>query len=528
MPDESVFPVVIIGGGLAGLTAAVHLAARGVEPLLLEEASAWPGGRLAGGEPDTFTYGGREWSFSPDHSVHALWGGYVNMTATLKRFTSVQLQDSQGEEWINRWGLDVRYAEASTAIRQPWIPAPFHYVQLLFRPRFWSAITPIDFLSLPGLLVSILWTIGFDPLREKKRLKGLMMDEYFRGWTRNLRATFVGLGVNLLAAPEQHISLSAFIAGIRFYTMLNRDTWHLRFLMGNAHTYLIQPLIDRIKSDSGMIMSGALATRIDRCPQGWRVTVEDNVRGGRRSLIAQHVILAVNAPAAKRLFEASPDLAPEGAALDIPQAIRTVVVRMWYSKQPREGAASGMFTGDFQVDNFFWMHRLFEAEFGAWRDAGGSAIEVHIYGTDKLLDQNDKALLIVAVNEVTRAFPELKGSFVHGVVRRNSRTQTVFEIPTNNSLHVDTPWRNIYACGDWIGYDTPSLWMERASTTAIAAANRVLESLGHQSYPIYKPPRAGVVVIALGGLMQVLRVLFIPLFWLIRSVRRLTLRLTRR
>ena len=111
------------------------------------------------------------------------------MRAMLERFTTVQLEASIGEEWINRWGREVRVVEAGQLVRFGWVPAPFHYLSLLYSPRFWSTITPLDFLSLPGFLFSILWTVGFDPIKEGIALDGLTMQDFFRGWTPNLRAT---------------------------------------------------------------------------------------------------------------------------------------------------------------------------------------------------------------------------------------------------------------------------------------------------------------------------------------------------
>ncbi|MBZ0287929.1 MAG: hypothetical protein K8I30_09970, partial [Anaerolineae bacterium] len=99
----------------------------------------------------------------------------------------------------------------------------------------------------------------------------------------------------------------------------------------------------------------------------------------------------------------------------------------------------------------------------------------------------DNVLLVRCVDEVQRAFPELKGHFVHGTVRRNSRVQTAFRVPTAESLHAETPWPDVYACGDWIGHPSPSLWMERSCTTAIAAVNHVLEAEGYKPYPILSP-----------------------------------------
>lgn len=514
------FPVVIIGGGLAGLTAAVYLSERGYTPIVLEASSAWAGGRLCGGDPDTFEYNGRTWAFWPDHGVHGLWGGYVNMRATLERFIDAELRDSDGEEWIHRWGREVRRAEAGSAVRSRWLPAPFHYLQLLLRPRFWTTIRPHDFLSLPGFLISILWTTGYDPLKEQSRLEGLMMRDYFAGWTPNLRATFVGLGANLLAAPPDKISLAAFIAAIRFYTMMNRDSWRVQYFRGNSHHHLIQPLVDAITARGGQVWYGVTAQSLSRVGDQWYISVEDDARRGIRTLMAQRVIIATNAPAAKRLLMAGSDTPTLASQFRFPNALRTVAIRMWFSKQPRDGVGSGMFTGDFEVDNFFWLHRLYD-EFAEWRDAGGSAVEVHVYGTEKYLDQPDRNLLITAVNEIYRAFPELKGSFVHGAVRRNSRTHTEFVIPAADSLHVKTPWPGVFACGDWVGWDTPSMWMERAVTTGIAAANAVISEQGGEPFEVLAPMRAGPVSAAVGGAVRGGRLIFQPVLLVLRAIRRL-------
>lgn len=484
--NEDQFPVVVIGGGIAGLTAAAHLTARGIPAVVLDADSRWTGGRLAGGDDDTFAYEGRTWSFPSEHGIHGLWGGYVNMRAMLERFVPLTLVESTGEEWINRWGREVRVIEAGRMVRWGWFPAPFQYLSLLFNPRFWRTITPLDFLSLPGFLFSTLWAAGFDPLKEQTALDGLMMKEYFRGWTPNLRATFTGIAVNLLAAPAEDITLTGFIAAIRFYTLLRRDSWQPYYLPGNSHTSLIAPLIEHINAHGGAVKQGVEAQRLERLPQGWRVVVQDAKRG-RRSLLARQVIIAVNAPGAQRLLTSSPDTAPAAANLKFPGTVRNATVRLWFKADARSGAAAGMLTGDFLPDNFFWLHRMHD-EFREWHIAtGGSVIELHLYARDAVLEQPDNVLVIRCVDEVQRAFPELRGHFVNGVIRRNSRVHSQFRVPTKDSLQVRTPWPDIVACGDWIGYQTPSLWMERACTTAVAAANEVLQARGLETYPVLQP-----------------------------------------
>lgn len=487
--NENHFPVVIIGAGLAGLVAGVHLAHRDVPPLILESDILWAGGRLSGGEPEVITHQGRKWAFKPDHGVHALWGHYTNMRASLERFLpETQLQASHGEEWINRWGREVRTLEAGNAIRSRWLPAPFHYLQLLFHPGIWATITPLDFLSLPGFLVSVLLTVGYNPLREQSALDGLMMREYFRGWTPNLKATFVGVGQNLMAANMEDTSFASYVAALRFYTMMRRDAWRMDYFAADSNTSLIHPLIESIESKDGQIWGGATAKRLEKTGNGWRIIVEDAHAKGLRSLYADHVILAINASSAQRLLCNSPATIEKAQQMVFPKGLRNIVIRLWFDKSARVGTQGGMLTGDFTADNFFWLHRLYD-DFAEWHEAtGGSALELHFYAHGSFLEMPERNLLITAVNEAYYAFPELKGHFIHGAVRRNSGVHTQFRIPTEDSLWVETPWQNIYACGDWVGYGTPSFWMERATTTGIASANHVLENLGLEPYPVLNPP----------------------------------------
>jgi isorenieratene synthase len=511
MTQEDIFPVVVIGAGLAGLSAARHLAARDIPPMVLEADTTWPGGRLAGGDADTFEHQARTWSFPSEHGAHALWGAYDNMRAMLERFLDIELRESEGEEWINRWGNAVRYIEAGQAVRSRWLPAPFHYLQLLFRPRFWATITPLDFLSLPGFILSIIWTLGLDPIREEIALDGLKMKEYFRGWTPNLKATFTGLGVNLLASNAEEINLTAFIAAIRFYTMLRRDAWKLEYLPANSHTCIIQPLIEGIETAGGMVMKGARATRLERKEDYWRISVEDVQRGGTRSLEAEHIILAVNPAAAQEILDNSPDISDRAEEIKFPPVTRSSAIRLWFDAAPRDGAPGGMLTGDFMFDNFFWLHRLHD-EFKGWHElTGGSAVEVHNYNRDEVLDQPDQLIMIMAANEIQRAFPTLRGHLVHAAVRHNGYTQTQFVVPTEKSLDVDTPWSGIFACGDWIGHPTPALWMERCTVTGIDAANHIIRAYNKQPFEVIAPCSPELPARVISGTVYFLRKLIGPL-----------------
>jgi hypothetical protein len=259
-------------------------------------------------------------------------------------------------------------------------------------------------------------------------------------------------------------------------------------------------MIRRIEEFGGEVASGMRALELRHDSSGWEILVEDAAHNITRSLRAQHVILAVQPPAAERLLQNSP--ATDAAEIRFPRGLRNATVRLWFDVEPRKGAPAGMFTGDFAVDNFFWLHRM-QQEFKAWHsETGGSAIEVHLYAPDSELDRGDKIVLIEALKEVQVAFPGLRGHFVHGVVRQNSATQTAFLVPTEKSLHVETPWPNFFACGDWIGHPSPAFWMERCTVTGIAAANGVLSSLNERPYDLIPPRKPEVLARLLGGIVK--------------------------
>src|SRR5512133_3543585 len=125
--------VIIIGGGISGLSAALHLAERGLHPMILEADEKFIGGRLAGGE--TIQIG--EYSFRLEHGVHGIWSQYRNLQAMLARHNLRPVfVPSQEEEWIYRTHKHTWHIPVGSAMRRSFIPPPFHYLQLFFRPKF--------------------------------------------------------------------------------------------------------------------------------------------------------------------------------------------------------------------------------------------------------------------------------------------------------------------------------------------------------------------------------------------------------
>ena len=94
------YDAIIIGGGVAGLSAALHLAERGLKPIILE-ADERVGGRFSGKDEIIIN----DHKFTNEHGVHGIWSSYVNFKHMLGRHEILpQLYPAVEEQWIYRTG----------------------------------------------------------------------------------------------------------------------------------------------------------------------------------------------------------------------------------------------------------------------------------------------------------------------------------------------------------------------------------------------------------------------------------------
>ena len=479
--------VIVIGGGLAGLTAGLHLAERGLAVTVLEADSHFPGGRISGKE--TVEIDG--WRFPGEHGVHGIWSSYLNLQAMLSRHRIRPVfVPAQEEDWLYRRGGRIKKAAVGSAMRQSWIPAPFHYLNLFLRPSFLAMLDLTDFASLVSVWYALIFAVGVDPLMEDQPLGGLKLSGLIRHWSPALRSFMIGLTRSGLSGQPEDIPLSGYIAFLRFYSILRRDSWAFSYLPSGGGISLIDPLVGRLHALGGMLRLGVRVTSIDHGADGW--TVNGLAAGDESPTCSFHsdqIILATDSPNSALILQNSPSTAEQTAPLEFPRGMETAVVRFWFDSTPRFTSEAGIFSGDFILDNFFWLDQILEPYLRWHKATGGSAIEAHIYGPPDLLAEPDAALLARAQNGILAAFPELRGHKLHQVLQRNPATHTLFGVgPAERHLGIETPWPDLYCCGDWVRHANPALFLERATVTAIAAANGVLRSRGLAEWPLLTHP----------------------------------------
>ncbi|MBF0098130.1 MAG: FAD-dependent oxidoreductase [Magnetococcales bacterium] len=120
MSHPSFTQPLILGGGLAGLTAALHLADAGLRPVLLE-AARWPGGRAR-------SYPDRLCGEELDHGPHLLLGAYRHTLQLLSRLGSRHHLWSPPHPDFTFWEESAGWYHLAV----PRWPAPWHLLAGLY------------------------------------------------------------------------------------------------------------------------------------------------------------------------------------------------------------------------------------------------------------------------------------------------------------------------------------------------------------------------------------------------------------
>jgi isorenieratene synthase len=468
---------VVVGGGIAGVTAALLLAERGVAVTLLEREPQL-GGRLAAW-PATLSDGTRQ---IVEHGFHGFFRQYYNWRNVLRRIDPELgfLRSAGNYPIVSREWPD----EIFTGL--PGTP-PVNLLALLLRS---PSLKLREMRSVDG--AAALPLLNYDRDRTYRLYDGVSAKDYLDslGMPARARAMLFDVFAHSFFNHQETMSAAEMIMQFHFYFLRNPEGLDFDAPAQDYQSAIWGPLTAQIEALGGEIRTGAA---VDRIEPGWTVTLA----GGTR-LRADHVVLAADPAAARRIVEASPDLARHAPRLAEQMAtVRTsapyAVSRLWTDGDV--AARRSIFTSVSQeptLDSVTLYHRIERAS-GQWaRRRGGAVIELHAYAADEGVDAGELSKRMWAELEVL--WPEIRQLRVLDQVDRVGHDAPAFDVGSDATRPgVRTDADGLYLAGDWVRMPFPSALMERAAASATLAVNAVLDRHRVRPVRVYSVPARGLL-----------------------------------
>ncbi|MET0698667.1 MAG: FAD-dependent oxidoreductase [Mycobacterium sp.] len=468
--------VVVVGGGIAGLTAATALAERGIEVQLWERQD-YLGGRVGGWTEDL----GQGDTVGMNRGFHAFFRQYYNLRALLRR-TDPDLSRLTA---VDDYPLVDAHGHRDTFQGLPQTPPlnalAFALRSPTFRPMDLvrinvAAAAPLATVSIPGIYDQL------DHVDAETFLKDINFPEAAR------HLAFEVFSRSFFAQPDQ-LSAAELASMFHIYFLGSSEGLLFDVAGSNFDTCLWNPLREYLFGYGATVRTGVTVAAIEH--DAGRFTVTDDTGG---SAEVDAVVLAADVAGLQRIVAASPTLGDSDWRAQV-QALQTappfVVHRLWLDRPVRADRAPFLGTGGLKpLDNISVVDR-YETEAAAWAaDHGGSVVELHAYAAPDAADRD--AMREQLLGRLYQLYPELTDATI--VAERMICHEDCPQFSPGS--HADrpgvvTPQTGLVLAGDGIRIDLPVALMERAATTGFAAANAVLARWHIAGHPLHTVPVRG-------------------------------------
>lgn len=475
--------VAVIGGGVAGISAAVALAERRVEVSVFE-AEPQLGGRLAGW-PATLTDGTRA---TMTRGFHAFFRQYYNLRALLRRIDPELrlLHPLPDYPLLHSDGTRENFARLP---RQP----PWNVVAFVARS---STFTVPDLARMRVGAASALFDVSVP--RTYDDLDEVDAERFLRD---------IGFPAAARALAFEVFSRSFFAHPTQFSAAELATMFHLYFL-GSGEGLLFdvarEPFPEAIWNPLHRLLAtlGAdirVGTRVGSVTRGshrrFRLC-RDNDETGAKSMRREFdaVVLATDVEGLRQLVRASSTPA-EPSWRDRIDELRTaprfLVTRLWLDTPVDVTRDAFLGTAGYEyLDNVTVLDR-YDKEARNWAShRNGSVVELHAYALPDDATITQVATAMIA--DLRQIYPELRHAQVldqRDLIRADCplfAPGTYAHRPT-----VSTPDPTLVLAGDLVRCDLPVALMERAATTGFQAANTLLTQWGVRGHELWSVPNHG-------------------------------------
>ncbi|HEY9416906.1 MAG TPA: FAD-dependent oxidoreductase [Pseudonocardia sp.] len=469
----------VIGGGVAGISAAVVLAERGVRVTLLEAADTL-GGRL-GAWHHTLPDGSDQ---IVEHGFHAFFRQYYTWRAVLRRIDP----DLRFLAPVGGYPVISRRWPAEDLTGLPAAP-PFSLMTLFARS---PSLGLRDVTGADRRLA--LELLGYHRDRTTRALDAMSAGEFLDrfGITERARAMLFEAFARSFFCDPGGMSAAELVAMFHFYFLGNPEGLGFDAPDTDYLSCIWNPLAAYLRGQGADVRTGSPVEAVEPgAEHSWRV------QSGDGELEVRHVVLALDPGGLRAVVEGSPGLgriAPRLAVQvgDLRLAPPFAVSRLWLDRDVApERATFSAVTGENTLDSVACYHRLEQPSRDWARRTGGSVLELHSYSCT---EPDARTATERMRAELASLWPETASARVLHQLCRHEATAPAF--PPGSAYTrpgVRTDARGVRVAGDFVEIPWCAGLMERSAMSGVLAANDVLAEAGASAEPVFGVPQRGLL-----------------------------------
>lgn len=464
--------VAVIGGGIAGISAACNLSERGFDVHLFEKET------FLGGKVGSWEFESNGETLRTEHGFHGFFRQYHNLRNFLKKIGAHKhlipiddytiLFDKDKKQGFK--GLD---------------NTPLLNILSL---RKYGIVNWKTFLNPLGLPFINLLAFDFAGTYKKFDSESFASFANRTYMNKKMRLVFNSFSRAFFAEPED-MSMAELIKSFHFYFLSNEDGLLYDVLDSDFQNSFIDYAESFLKKHNAKIHYSTPVTSLVKTKLGF------NVNGNH----FDYCVLCTDVKNTKRImqeaqgFESYANTPSQLSSLK--QSGRYAVLRLWTDKFESDASLPFfIFTDRLKCLDSVTLYHKMEKESAEWsKNNNGGIFELHSYAVPKDLtaDEDVKHHLL---SELYHYFPELTGMKIFHEYFQHRDDFPGFhtnQYATRPEVKTDVP--GLYLAGDWVKMDNCTMLMEAAYTSGSMAANYILSKEGLRENQLVSVPLKGIL-----------------------------------
>ncbi len=463
--------VAVIGGGIAGISAASNLAERGFAVTIYEKAN------FLGGKVGSWEFESNGETLRTEHGFHAFFRQYFNLLKFLKHIGAHKHLipiDDYVLLYENNQKQGFKNIETTPGLN----------VLDLKKHGVFNWLTLISPFSMPFLNL-----LQFDFKKTFRKFDKENFAQFARRtfMPKKMQLVFNSFARAFFAEPE-NMSMAELIKGFHFYFLSNDKGLIYDVLDSDFQYSFIDYCIKHLEKHHASIRLNEGVESLAYADNKFTVNQEDY----------EYCVVATDVNVTKKIIGAAKGLENYPTLLRQSQALQNsghyAVIRLWTDKfEQDQSLPFFIFTDRLKCLDSVTLYHKMEKESTAWsQENQGGIFELHSYAVPEGMSKEDCRTHLI--DEMYHYFPELKGLEIKHEYYQFRNDFSAFHTGLyKDRPKVKTEVPGLFYAGDWVKMDNCAMLMEGAYVSGALAANYILSKEGLQEQALVQVPTKGLL-----------------------------------